>query len=60
MTIDESDLRTRYGLYITHNRRLDGQIVLVWSNGGRYSFSFHDDDSKFSMGDDWFCIGELE
>ena len=57
--LDESNPRTRHGLYYAHNRWHEGQIVLVWSNGKHYSFSFHDDDPNFSMGDDWVCIGEL-
>jgi hypothetical protein len=55
--LDESDLRTRFGLYYTHNRWHEGQIVLVWFNGEHYAFTFHD-HSYVPVGD-WNCIGEL-
>jgi hypothetical protein len=57
MILDESDIRTRYGLYRIHNRCHEGQIVLVWFNGSHYSFTLH--DSPHVPAPDWTCIGEL-
>ena len=57
MILDESDLRTRRGLYYAHNRWHEGQIVLVWFNGWHYTFTFH--DSSYIPAEDWNCIGEL-
>jgi hypothetical protein len=55
--LDESDLRTRYGLYRIHNKGHEGQIVLVWHNGSHYSFTLHDSPHIPAPG--WTCIGEL-
>ena len=51
---------TRFILYHVHNHRLDGQAVLVWWDGRKYSFSFHDESVGLPGGRDWVCIGELE
>ena len=55
--LDESDIRTRYGLYRIHNKCHEGQIVLVWHNGSHYSFTLHDSPHVPTPG--WTCIGEL-
>jgi hypothetical protein len=57
MMLDESNLRTRYGLYRIHNKRHEGQIVLVWHNGSHYSFTLHDSPHVPAPG--WTCVGEL-
>jgi hypothetical protein len=55
--LDESDLRTRYGLWHIHNECHEGQIVLVWHNGSHYSFTLHDSPHVPAPG--WTCISEL-
>ena len=57
VTLDESDIRTRYGLYRIHNKCHEGQIVPVWHNGSHYSFTLHDSPHVPAPG--WTCIGEL-
>jgi len=57
MILDESDPRTRYGLYRIHIKCHEGQIVLVWHNGSHYSFTLH--DSPYVPAPGWTCIGEL-
>jgi len=39
--------RLNFTLYYVHNRRHDGQIVLVWPRGRNYAFTFHDEPAAF-------------
>ena|SRR5436309_2170187 len=56
----EFNRNTRFVLYHVHNRRLDGQAVLVWWDGHKHVFTFHDVPANLPSGRDWVCIGELE